>query len=179
MLYRLDRRDRQSGERRAVDDERQVQEILARYVRATDARDGAAQGKLFTDDATVQIYTKTGPGRYEPLGEPLIGGEGVHYAVDHFMAPHPELGSSHHVTTDHLIEIDGDTAHLSAQFIVFEIRGHARPSAGWPADALGAQGTVRPIESGYYDTDLVRAGGEWKITGHRVLMDVPVAIPGT
>jgi hypothetical protein len=162
-----------------MDDERRVQQVLAHYVRATDARDGVAQGALFTDDATVQIYQKTGPGAYEPVGDPLIGGAGVRYAVENFMAPHPELGSSHHVTADHLTDVDGDTAHMNAQVIVFEVRGHARPAEGWPAGARGAQGTVRPIESGYYDTDLARVDGEWKITHHRVLLDQPIALPAT
>ncbi|KIF74230.1 hypothetical protein QR77_10000 [Streptomyces sp. 150FB] len=161
-----------------MSDERKIQEVLARYVRATDGRDGKAQGALFTDDATVQISARTGPGTYEPVGEPLIGGAGVEYAVDHFMAPHPEGGTSHHTTSDHLIEVDGDQAHLNAQFVVFEVRATARPAGGWPEGTAGAQGTVRPIESGYYDTDLRRVDGEWKIVRHRVLMDMPMAIPG-
>nr|WSY54196.1 nuclear transport factor 2 family protein [Streptomyces sp. NBC_00886] len=161
-----------------MSDERKVQEILARYVRATDRRDGKSQGALFTDDATAQIFTKTGPDAYEPVGEPIIGGAGVAYAVDNFMAPHPEGGSSHHVTADHLIEVDGDRAHMNAQFVVFEVRATSRPAGGWPEGVFGAQGTVRPIESGYYDTDLRRIDGEWKIVRHRVLMDMPIAIPG-
>ncbi|WP_206282179.1 nuclear transport factor 2 family protein [Streptomyces rhizosphaericus] len=44
-----------------MSDERKIQEVLARYVRATDRRDGKAQGALFTDDAIVQIHTRTGP----------------------------------------------------------------------------------------------------------------------
>ena len=159
-------------------DERQILEVLARYVRATDARDGVAQGALFTDDAVVQISSKVKWGEYVPVGDPVIGGAGVRYAVENFLAPHPTLGSSHHLTADHLIEVDGDTAYLNAQFIVFEVRGHARPADGWPADAMGAQGTVRVIESGYYDTQLARIGSKWKITNHRVLMDVPMALPG-
>lgn len=154
-----------------MDDERRVQQVLAHYVRATDARNGVAQGALFTDDATVQIYQKTGPGAYEPVGDPLIGGAGVRYAVENFMAPHPEGGSSHHVTADHLIDVDGDTAHMNAQVIVFEVRTQVGDS--------GAQGTIRPIESGYYDTDLARVAGEWKIIHHRVLLDQPIALPAT
>jgi SnoaL-like domain len=161
-----------------VSDERHVQEVLARYVRATDARDGAAQGALFTADATVQIYTKTGPGAYEPVGDPLIGGDGVRYAVEHFMAPHPPGGSSHHVTADHLIDIDGDQAHVNAQFVVFETRGEYLPARRMAPGAFGAQGSVQPIESGYYDTDLQRIDGEWKIVRHHVLLDLPIAIPG-
>lgn len=160
-----------------MSDERDVQEVLARYVRATDRRDGATQGALFTSDAIIELFTKTGPDTYEPVGEPMIGGAAVEYAVDNFMAPHPEGGSSHHVTADHIITVDGDTAHLNAQVIVFEVRAAARPADGWPADAFGAQATVRPIESGYYDTDLRRVDGAWKITHHRVLLDMPLVLP--
>ncbi|MFJ2645203.1 hypothetical protein ACIO1C_00450 [Streptomyces sp. NPDC087420] len=31
----------------------------------------------------MQIFTRTGPDSYEPVGEPLIGGAGVEYAVTH------------------------------------------------------------------------------------------------
>ncbi|MDX3854007.1 nuclear transport factor 2 family protein [Streptomyces sp. AK02-01A] len=161
-----------------MSEERKVQEVLARYVRATDRRDGKAQGALFTDDAVVRIHIKTGPDRYEPFGEPLIGGAGVEFAVTNFMSPHPEGGSSHHTTSDHIIEIDGDLAHLNAQFVVFAVQASARPADGWPAGVSGAQGTVRSIESGYYDTELRRIDGEWKIVKHRVLMDMPIAVPG-
>ncbi|MYV54051.1 nuclear transport factor 2 family protein [Streptomyces sp. SID3212] len=161
-----------------MSDEREVQQVLARYVRATDRRDGRTQGGLFTDDAVVRIFTRTGPDHYQPVGEPLIGGAGVEYAVTHLMAPHPEGGTSHHTTHDHLIEVDGDRAHLNAQFVVFRVQASARPAGGWPAGVSGAQGTVEPIESGYYDTDLRRVRGEWKIVKHSVLMDMPIAFPG-
>ncbi|MEU8865425.1 nuclear transport factor 2 family protein [Streptomyces umbrinus] len=159
-----------------MSDERKVQEVLAHYVRAADRRDGKSQGALFTDDAIVDVFIKTGPDAYEKVGEPIVGGAGVAYAVDNFMAPHPEGGSSHHVTADHLIEVDGDEAHMNAHFVVFEVRALSRPAGGWPEDAFGAQGTIRPIESGYYDTDLHRIDGEWKIVRHSVLHDMPYAV---
>jgi hypothetical protein len=165
-----------------MSDERKVQEVLARYVRTTDRRDGKSHGALYTDDATVHVFIKTGHesghDSYEPVGEPIIGAAGVEYAMDNFMAPHPEGGSSHHVTSDHLIEVDGDQARMNAQFVVFEVRAAARPAGGWPEGAFGIQGTVRPIESGYYDTDLRRVDGEWKIVRHRVLHDMPYVFPG-
>ena len=160
-----------------MSEERKVQEVLARYVRATDQRDGKAQGALFTDEAVVQIYTKTGRDSYEPVGPPLIGGADVEYAVTNFMSAHPEGGSSHHTTFDHLIDADGDRAHLNAQFIVYKVQAFARPAEGWPTGASGAQGNVAPIESGYYDTDLRRVDGEWKIVKHSVLMGMPIAVP--
>ncbi|MFF4622196.1 nuclear transport factor 2 family protein [Nonomuraea jabiensis] len=159
-----------------MSDEREVQEVLARYVRATDLRDGKAMRTLFADDAVVRSYSKTAPDSYERFAE-MVGAARVEYAVDHYMAPHPEGGSSHHVTADHTIEIDGDSAHMNAQFIVFEIRAAARPADGWPDGAFGAQGTIRPIESGYYDTDLSRIDGEWKIIRHSIRLDMPYVIP--
>jgi ketosteroid isomerase-like protein len=161
-----------------TNEERKVQEVLARYVRATDARDGVAQGSLFTDDAVVEILAKDGIGTHEAVGEPVIGGAGVRHAVENLMAPHPPGGSSHHVTGDHIIEIDGDRAHLNAQYVVFETRADSRPAEGWPPEVIGVQGTVRPTESGYYDTDLCRIDGEWKIVHHRILGDLPFALPG-
>src|SRR4051794_21662758 len=100
-----------------MSDERKVQEVLARYVRTTDQRDGKSQSALYSDDAIVEIFIKTGNDSYQPIGEPIIGGSGVEYAVDNFMAPHPEGGSSHHTTSDHVIEVDGDRAHMNAQFV--------------------------------------------------------------
>lgn len=161
-----------------MSDERKIQEVLARYVRATDRRDGKAQGALFTDEAVVQIHVKTGRDSYEPFGEPLIGGAGVEFAVEHLMAPHPEGGSSHHTTADHIIDIEGDSARISAQFVVFSVQAAARPADGWPDGVFGAQGTVRPIESGYYETGLRRVDGEWKIVKHDIFMDMPIAVPG-
>jgi hypothetical protein len=172
--------DEATGEEResaAVSEQHRVQEVLARYVRATDSRDGKKQGALFTDDAVVEIRIKTGEGQYERLGEPLIGGAGVAFAVDNFMSPHPEGGSSHHTTFDHIVEVRGDSAHMNAQFVAFAVRAKARPEGGWPESARGPQGTVDAVESGYYDTDLRLIDGEWKITGHRVLMDMPLVFP--
>jgi hypothetical protein len=161
-----------------MSDERRIQEVLARYVRATDRRDGKAQGALFTDDAVVQSFSSTGPGSHEPVAPPLIGGAAVAYAVDHYMVPHPVGGSSHHVTADHIIEVDGDRARMNARFIVFRIQAAARPESGWPDGTFGSQGTVQPIESGYYDTDLRRIDGEWKIVGHHILLDTTYVIAG-
>src|SRR5262249_34775906 len=130
-----------------MSDERKVEEVMAHYVRETDRRDGKALGALFTADAEVHTSTKDLSGEYHTVGEPLIGAAGVTYGIDHIMHPNPPGGSSHHTTSNHLVEIDGDRAHLNAQFIVFETRTADKPSGDSPA-----LGTTRPIESGYYDT---------------------------
>ncbi|MFF3749325.1 nuclear transport factor 2 family protein [Streptomyces sp. NPDC002018] len=159
-----------------MSDERDVQQVLARYVRAADHRDGQALAALFEAEGTVEIYYNNA-GIPEKIAE-LIGAEAIGGAVVGMMAPHPPRGWSHHTTHDHLIEIDGDHATLDAQFVVFNTVGKERPDGGWPDGASGAQGTITPIESGYYRPRLRRTDGEWKIYLHRIVLDQPMAFPG-
>ncbi|MGY5121451.1 nuclear transport factor 2 family protein [Streptomyces sp. 900105755] len=157
-----------------MDDERAVAQVLARYVRAADHRDGAAMAALFVEDAVAEIFYNNG-GTREKLAE-LTGAEAIGEAVAGLMAAHPP-GWSHHTTHDHIIEVDGDEATLDAQFVVFNTQGHERPADGWPEGAFGAQGTITPIESGYYQPRLRRIDGSWRIFHHSILMDQPMAFP--
>jgi hypothetical protein len=71
----------------------------------------------------------------------------------------------------------GDDATLDAQFVVFNVVGDERPAGGWPEGAFGAQGRITPIETGYYQPRLRRVDGAWKITNHRIVLDLPMALP--
>jgi hypothetical protein len=159
-----------------MSEERAVQQVLAKYVRGADARDGAAVAALFADSGRVEI-SYNNSGKLEPLGE-LVGQEAIAAAVSQMMQPHPARGWSHHTTQDHIIEVDGDNATIDAQFVVFEVRGKERPATGWPEDAFGAQGTVTPIESGYYRPVLRRVDGAWRIDTLRIVHNLPFAFPG-
>jgi hypothetical protein len=150
-----------------------VQQVIAHYVRAHDRRDGAAMATLFTPQARVVILYNNA-GEPEPLGE-LVGREAIANAVVHMMKPHPPLGWSHNATDGLLIEIDGDRATVDAQFMVFNILGAQKPDTGWPKDAHGAQGTITPIESGYYRQNLVRVNGTWLIESLRITHNLPMA----
>jgi hypothetical protein len=44
--------------------------------------------------------------------------------------------------------------------------------------AFWAQGTVQPIEAGYYRPILRRVDGVWKITTMRITLNIPYAFPG-
>ncbi len=161
-----------------MSDERQVQQVLARYVRAADHRDGAAMSALFEKEARAVILQRDGDGPRK-IAE-LGGSDAIGDAIAGLMRPHPPRGWSHHTTSDHIIEVDGDTATIDAHFVVFNTVGFERPEGGWPADAAGAQGVITPIESGYYRPTLVRtADGGWLISHHEVLLDQPMAFPGT
>jgi hypothetical protein len=159
-----------------MSEKRAVQQVLAKYVRGADARDGAAVAALFTKAGRVEI-SYNNSGTLEPVGE-LVGQEAIAAALSQMMQPHPARGWSHHTTHDHIIEVDGDNAAIDAQFVVFEVRGKERPATGWPEEAFGAHGTVTPIEAGYYRPILRRVDGVWKIDTLRIVMNLPLAFPG-
>jgi hypothetical protein len=145
-------------------------------MRAADCLCGAAVAAVFTEDGRVEV-SYNNSGKLEPLGE-LVGRETIAAAVSQMMKPHPLRGWSHHTTHDHIIGVNGDDATLDAQFVVFEVRGKERPAAGWPEGAFGAQGSVQPIEAGYYRPILRRVDGVWKITTMRITHNIPYAFPG-
>jgi hypothetical protein len=159
-----------------MSEERQVEQVLARYVRAADARDGAAMAALFEADGSVEIVHNDS-GELRPVAE-LQGAEAIGQAVAGMLKPHPLHGWSHHTTSNHMVEVDGDTATIDAQFVVFETVGAERPAAGWPAGASGLQGTVTPIESGYYRPTLRRVDDLWRLQRMRIFLDMPIAVPG-
>jgi hypothetical protein len=156
-----------------MSDELAVQQVLAHYVRAHDQRDGAAMAALFTPQGRVEIVYNNA-GALEPLGE-LVGREAIANAVVHMMQPHPPRGWSHNATDGLLTEIEGDRATVDAQFMVFSIVGAEKPATGWPAGVSGAQGTITPIESGYYRQSLVRVDGTWLIDSLRITQNLPMA----
>jgi hypothetical protein len=131
---------------------------------------------LFLPEAEV-VINYVNAGTTERIGV-LNGSDSIGNAVATMMNPHPPMGWSHHTTHDHLIEVDGDTATIDAQFVVFNTRGAARRAGGWPPGVLGLQGTVTPIEAGYYRTVLRRVDGRWLILRHQIDHDLPMALPG-
>ena len=158
-----------------MSDELAVQQVLAHYVRAHDRRDGAAMAALYTPEARVTIFYNNNPdGKPEVLGE-LAGREAIAQAVSHMMKPHPPRGWSHNAIDALLIDIDEDRATVGAQFMVFSVLGDAKPAGGWPPGAAGAQGTITPIESGYYTYNLVRVDGQWLIESQQIRHNLPFA----
>jgi hypothetical protein len=159
-----------------MSEERAVHQVLAKYVRGVDTRDGAAVAAVFTENGRVEI-SYNNSGKSKPLGE-VVGRDAIAAAVSQMMKPHPARGWSHHTTHDHIIDVNGADATLDAQFVVFEVRGKERPATGWPEGEFGAQGTVQPIEAGYYRPVLRRVNGAWKIDTLRIVHNLPYAFPG-
>ncbi|WP_019926807.1 nuclear transport factor 2 family protein [Nocardia sp. BMG111209] len=164
-----------SNNERIPDDHRLVAEVIARYVRAADHRDPVTMAAVFWDDAVVEIYY-SGAGQHELLAR-LTGVETIAAAIATGMAPHPELGWSHHTSLNPIVTVDGDDAVYDSQFLVYNVLGRARPSAGWPAGSVGAQGTIVPVESGYLESTLRRRAGRWRIAKQIIKHDLPYAFP--
>ena len=159
-----------------MDDERRIEEVAARYVRAVDHRDPATLAEIFDEDAVVDVFCY-GEDGLELLGQ-VQGADTIGKAVAGLMAPHPPRGWSHHTTLNPIIKVTGDTATYDAQFLVYNVVADKRPEQGWPAGAFGAQGKITPpIESGYWYTTLARIGGEWKIAKHIIKHDLPYVFP--
>lgn len=160
-------------------DYRLIAEVVARYLRAADRRDSTAMSAVFWADATTSVYY-SGRGTDELLAG-LIGAQNIGAAVVTGMAAHPALGSSHHTTLNPIVTVRGDEATYDAQFIVYSVRGRAKPVNGWPAGTVGAQGTITPIESGYFTSTLRRRSEgnspEWRIQHHVIRHDLPYAFP--
>jgi SnoaL-like domain len=154
--------------------ENEIRQIVSRYTRAADHRDGAAMAALFETDAVSEIYLHGpgGPDDKELLGK-LTGAAQIEAAITNAMAPHPPLGWSHHTTYDHLLSVDGDEASIETQFITYNVVGTRKPESGWPAGIFGAQGTIEPIESGYYRFTFHRTNGIWRISHQDVIHDIP------
>jgi hypothetical protein len=144
-----------------VSTERQIDEVLARYMRASDNRDGAAQAALFAPGAVIQMWSRTMDGRYVEAA-PEFHAEDIEHAVATMIKPHPPGGFSHHMTTDHIVTVNGDKAHISAQFIVYEVRPAPEPP-------------VQAVESGFFEMDLELRDTVWKIVRSDVKVDLPLS----
>jgi ketosteroid isomerase-like protein len=135
--------------------------VLARYCRAVDARDGAAVAALYTEDGR-EVLSYNRSGKPEFLAS-FDGAAAIEDAVSTVMAPHPPLGWGHHVTSDHIIDVDGDQSTLDAQFIVYA--------------ADGAAGTITATLSGYYRIQLRRDEYGWRMSKNEIIIDLPLVAP--
>lgn len=158
-----------------MSEERLIQEVLARYARAVDARDGEAVAELYEPEGRERLsYNRRGSA--EPIAA-FEGSEAIRNAVATVLPAHPPLGWAHHTTFDPIIVVDGDTADLDAQFVVYSVQGDERPASGWPPGATGGQGRILPVEAGYYHLKLRRATDGWKIVDNHTILDLPPALP--
>jgi hypothetical protein len=124
-----------------MSDERDIQQVIAKYVRAVDRRDGVALAELFIPNGKVTIFYTNG-GKEELIVE-LAGREVIGNAMSNLMKAHPARGWSHHTTFDTIIEVDGERATVDAQFIVYTVVGAEKRRRVGPKARWGSRGRSR------------------------------------
>ncbi|MGG3574044.1 nuclear transport factor 2 family protein [Bacillus gobiensis] len=146
-------------------EETAVNNLLSRYVRATDARDGESLALLFTEDALIETYDNYNNQRVK-VGE-MTGAAELVQLFKTLMPDHPEGGWSHHATMDRIVEIKENEATINAQFVMFSVQANNElVDKDTPRG-----GSITPRESGYYQTKLKKFNDTWKIVHHKILLD--------
>lgn len=147
-----------------MSDERDVQEVMARYVRAADRGDGKALSGLFMPDGCVELFTDQG-GRPVPVGK-LDGHARIASGLAGSEDRNRQEGWRHHATHDAIVSMHGDKATIDVGFIV---HGHVRGDglAGIAADGRATMRIV-VIDAGFYHANLKRHDGAWRISALRI-----------
>src|ERR1700704_4346174 len=99
---------------------------------------GSAWSRI--EGGQVEPFSRYGQEPYEPQGSGVSGREQIRNMFANAAVP-PGSGM-HYLTTDHIVDIDGDEARLQAQFVVVVSAANARPDTGWPPGADMMQGTL-------------------------------------
>jgi hypothetical protein len=94
----------------------------------------------------------------------------------------PTLGTFTNASNDKARSELGRAPRSKVETLILAVRRLARLAllaSGWPNGAFGGQGTITPIESGYYRISLRRTLDGWKITENHTILDLPPALPET
>ena len=155
-------------------DRSEIIEVLARYARALEQRDGTAVAALFAPDGEFTLFGRYGRDDYVDAGVHVVGRDTIRTMIDAGSMP-PGRGM-HYLTTDHIVEISGDDADMSAQFVAVESNAELRSETWWSTAAGMVQGTLALTMIGRYDSRLRRIDGRWVLTTHSVKHNLPIAL---
>jgi ketosteroid isomerase-like protein len=128
----------------ALEDEREIREVLVQYGEFLDARDYHAYAQLFASEGVWSggFGTFTGPAAIEAMLKENMGTHDAGYInKDNF-----------HLNTTMVVHVDGDTATARSRYLFM-----TRSPDDRPVVAL----------AGRYEDQLVREDGKWKIMTRR------------
>jgi hypothetical protein len=131
-----------------LEDIEEIRTVLLDYGRHLDARDFAAYSRLFAKDGEWAggFGTVQGPAAIQAFMEKNL--------------PGPNSGKTHHILSNFLIDVHGDTATASSR---------------WQFITGGADNKPTIAQSGRYDDAFVRENGRWRFKKRTASTDVPVA----
>jgi uncharacterized protein (TIGR02246 family) len=113
-----------------------IQQLVSRYNQAVDSGDGAAFAGVFTDDGALVTPVRTIAGHEELEAFPPTFANTV--------------SAPRHITTNMIIDGEGDKATIKAYVQVFTLQGDP------PSQQVST--------CGRYEDSLVRTNGEWRFT---------------
>lgn len=119
-------------------DHQLIQERMAHYANAIDAKDYPAIGDCFTHDAEA---------KYSDFSALLIGRETI---LAHMRKALEPLAVTQHIFGNFIVDVDGDVATASCAILAQHLAG-------------GAEAATY-LSGGQYTLKLRRAGGEWRIS---------------
>lgn len=159
----------QSTEERlqAMEDYIAIEQLLMRYAIAFNTEDADSYVDTFAPDGELQLLRQEGE---EPFAGPFKGREALRrqWFPDHPGpgTPSPEFrrfSAMRHVTTNSLIEVNGDTATVEAIFMEMVSNGANIPPGSNPP-TLWAMGR--------YMDELVKIDGQWYFQRRTVITDM-------
>jgi uncharacterized protein (TIGR02246 family) len=121
-----------------------IQQVIASYCQAIDSGDGDAVAELFTDDASLGVG----------LPDPFVGKEVIREMGGGVSTMVPGV---RHVTTNVVIDGDGDTASARSYVQVFT--------------TVGGPEQTRLVASGIYVDALRKDGGKWRFVSREMTND--------
>jgi len=143
-----------------------IEQLLMRYAIAFNTGDADAYVNTFTPDGELQLIRQEGE---EPFAGPFDrDGLRAEFFSDHPGpgTPRPEhrrFGGMRHVTTNPLIEVDGDIATVEAFFMEVISNGPNLPQCSNPRSFWAM---------GRYMDDLVKIDGQWYFKRRTVITDM-------
>ena len=133
---------------RALEDEREIRDLIITYAQRLDARDHAAYAALFARE-----------GRWSGRMGDATGPEAIEAMLVENFGPTPEdywNTQNFHLMSNIVIEVDGDRAKAESRLVYFARSAEARPV---------------PMLAGRYFDELVREHG--RFAHRRVLGEIP------
>jgi uncharacterized protein (TIGR02246 family) len=135
---------------RALEDEREIRDLLVRYAVCLDRRNFTGYAELFAEDGRWFGRMGDVQGR-EAIGQMLLDSFGP--------TPAGFVNTSNfHLMTNFLVEVDGDTARADSRITYFARGENDRPVA---------------MLAGRYEDAFVRRDGRWLFASRQVIGEIP------
>ncbi|WP_072805886.1 nuclear transport factor 2 family protein [Rhodococcoides yunnanense] len=150
------------------DDDAQISRVITEYTRAVDRRDAEGQAEHFLADATVEYLINNGAS-VQIFEAASVGREQIAERVRTLAANAAQRATSwnHHVTSNYLIDVTGDTARLEARYIAYRVVPNLT------AEGVSISGgELFPYSIGFYRADLERTGEGWKFARLQMVADL-------